>query len=116
MQCIPGDFFYDDIFNPDCLDRTDEIIFRQRSSYPEHCQADPAIRCEDTMCTHPSEAVCGYGICSLICPETTPGIRGIQAIVSREANMHLTDKCWNAMICLLKIQFLVQVELFFRKH
>ncbi|CAF1039274.1 unnamed protein product [Adineta steineri] len=108
MQCIPGDFYRDAMFSPDCLDRTDEIIFRMPSNYPLQCQGDVAFRCEETMCTHPNEEVCGYGVCSDICSENTPGIRRTQALVSREANMHLQDNCWHAIICLLEIEFLVK--------
>ncbi|CAF4025519.1 unnamed protein product, partial [Rotaria sp. Silwood1] len=50
-MCIPGSFFNDDPFNPDCLDSSDEYLFPASSirsaGYPD-CYKDPAFRCEES--------------------------------------------------------------------
>jgi hypothetical protein len=54
-QCIPEEFLWDDLLNPDCLDRTD-ITY---TYYPNLCSSDPSFRCEEHSCKRPGDFVCG---------------------------------------------------------
>ena len=63
-QCIPLQFYRDDIFNPDCMDRTDE---EPPMSYVEKCSTDLTFRCEESSCYPQIETFqtysCGDGQC-----------------------------------------------------
>ena len=63
-QCIPRIFFQDDPVNPDCQDRSDEVIANvdQLDAYPNGCEKDPAFRCEEIKCNS-GELACGDGQC-----------------------------------------------------
>ncbi|CAF5153493.1 unnamed protein product, partial [Rotaria magnacalcarata] len=52
-QCIPEDFFRDDIYTPDCFDISDEN-FQQNSTYKYCTAAEPTFGCEDVACVIPN--------------------------------------------------------------
>jgi len=102
-QCIPEVFFDDNIWDPDCMDGTDEPA-SSLGMYPRKCNdGDPSIRCEDTTCRHWREKSCGVdsdcahsGSCSS--RKLDPFIH---SLLAREANPHLKDECWKAMYCII---------------
>lgn len=66
-QCIPNEFYNDDPLNPDCQDGSDEIIPIEMKlggsyTYPNECDRDPAMRCEERTCPS-NELACGDGQC-----------------------------------------------------
>ncbi|CAF4614890.1 unnamed protein product, partial [Rotaria socialis] len=52
-QCIPEDFFRDDIYIPDCFDTSDEN-FQQNSTYTYCTTTEPTFGCEDVACVIPN--------------------------------------------------------------
>ena len=58
-QCIPRGFWHDDSANPDCLDRSDEVL-----DYSPICYVNPSMRCEEHACRPGfSTLACGDGSC-----------------------------------------------------
>ena len=51
-MCVPVEFWNDNPYNPDCLDRTDEnddnALKEARIAGSSHCFQDPAFRCEES--------------------------------------------------------------------
>ncbi|CAF4624874.1 unnamed protein product, partial [Rotaria sp. Silwood2] len=103
-QCIPGIFLSDDIFSPDCIDRSDEDL-HPSVGYLNHCNmGDPGMRCTDITyphwsynggpCCNPS---CGIGSCRAHLVTTFE-----RSLLSYDANTHITEKCWATMICLVQ--------------
>ncbi|CAF4602833.1 unnamed protein product [Rotaria sp. Silwood1] len=101
-QCIPDTFLSDNVFTPDCLDRTDEDSL-EGTLYPKNCdKGDPAFRCTDITypywthsslsCCNPS---CGRDSCRAHLFETFE-----HNLLSYNANTHITEECWVVMICL----------------
>jgi hypothetical protein len=100
-QCIPVVFFNDNVWDPDCMDSTDESV-PPSGGYPQNCaQGDPSIRCEDTTCRHWTQKPCAVDTnCahSGSCQSSKLGAF-ILPLLAREANLHLNDECWVAMYC-----------------
>ncbi len=102
-QCIPGVFYNDNAWNPDCMDGTDEPPPPPRT-YPRNCpEGDPSIRCEDTICRHWTQKPCRVdsdcahsGSCHSIKFNAF-----ILSLLTREANPHLNYECWATMYCII---------------
>jgi hypothetical protein len=93
-QCIPQEFLRDNPLNPDCLDNTDESIFRP-TTFP--CSQDPSFRCEEYACRPGSfEFPCGDGECTAEMAQTCGNGRG---------NIFFNDICSTAMACILKLRY-----------
>ena len=91
--CIPSEFYYDVILNPDCLDRTDEP---ENEYYSTICFDDPSFRCEEHIC-RPGENDCSFG-------GGEPCKSEINLRCNHRLNERLLDEpCSIAMSCLMKI-------------
>ncbi len=116
-QCIPEGFLLDNRLNPDCLDGSDELtlISVNTDGYPERCSTgDLSMRCEDTSCGY-WYIQCGVdkgcklsGSCREIHSNTF-----VHSILSRQANQHVNERCWSAMVCLLEGSDLYIVSLWY---
>ncbi|CAF3879303.1 unnamed protein product [Rotaria magnacalcarata] len=103
-QCIPEIFLSDNVFTPDCIDRTDEDLFKI-TQYPRNCQkGDPAFRCTEITYSHwvtagqyCCELSCGFDSCRAYVLEAFE-----RGLLSYSANTHITQKCWATMICLIQ--------------
>ncbi len=117
-QCIPGVFFDDNAWDPDCMDGTDESE-PSLEMYPKLCnQGDPSIRCEDTTCRHWTQKSCGVdsncahsGSCRLQKMDAFTS-----SLLTREANPHLNDECWAAINCATRRPNLVVSSFYFFIH
>lgn len=101
-QCIPEDFLSDNLFNPECLDMTDEPQ-QFLELYTPHCITDPAFRCEDIKC-RPSatiDIVCGDGQCASEQCSNQRHVLLKKAMIGSTRN--LTDECRDAILCLTEI-------------
>ena len=99
-QCIPQEYVMDNLFDPDCIDNTDERLPEGHVSYPERCSyGDPSIRCSDTSggqwFSSPGAHCSGLGSCRV-----HHRLAFDSFLVARASNLHLSDKCWLTMICL----------------
>ena len=90
-QCIPGSFFHDYEFDPDCLDRTDEF---KPDNYRGFCSHDPAFRCEEHKC-HPGtyDFSCSGGLCE----------QEMEICFKSRSSSFIHNLCENAMLCILYI-------------
>ncbi|UJR24260.1 hypothetical protein I4U23_027227 [Adineta vaga] len=98
-QCIPEKFIHDDPLNPDCLDQSDEPLSQL---YPEHCPADPAFRCEETICRYSRNTFlysCGDGQCIGMKDQCTN-----ERSISYLPIYLLLNNCSRAMACLTLTQ------------
>ena len=110
-QCIPELFLFDNVYSPDCLDRSDEDLL-QSTMYPQNCfQGDPAFRCTDITFSHwvwsldgccEPNSKCGTDSCRKNTNEAFE-----RNILSYAANSHITKQCWTLMICSLQLQYQV---------
>ena len=101
--CIADEFFRDDKFNPECLDRTDEGV----EIYSRLCEFDPSFRCEEHTCKiigrDRAAFACGNGRC----------LRGEETCRNSRSNFaHKTDthsfrngSCRTAMNCVTKMRY-----------
>ncbi|CAF3602955.1 unnamed protein product, partial [Rotaria socialis] len=104
-QCIPEIFLADNVFTPDCIDRTDKDFF-QATQYSQNCKkGDPAFRC--TEITHSHWVTSGQYCCEFSCGFDSCRAYVLEAfergLLSYSANTHLTQKCWATMICLVQV-------------
>ena len=102
-HCIPNEFVHDDIFNPDCLDGTDEP---SRPDYTTECMFDPTFRCEERKPRRPLEFTCGDGFMIDLdkynryfanCRNNRFSLL-IRALLS-EHPADMSDSCWLALLC-----------------
>jgi hypothetical protein len=103
-QCIPEVFFLDNVWDPDCMDGTDEPK-SSSGMYPANCNhGDPSMRCEDTTCRHWSQILCGVdsGCAHSGSCRTQQLDAFILPLLTREANLHLNDECWATMLCVIQ--------------
>ena len=101
-QCIPIEFFLDDVIYTDCFDGTDERIGRGSD---EECNTLPTFLCEETACPEGNyDFPCGNGACTQgigicrygICPTNGEPCRNGRS-------MRLSgDFCSNAVFCMYK--------------
>lgn len=58
-QCIPKEFYQDDLFNLDCQDGYDEIIleYDDANSYPNECDRDPIFNVKNEHVNHSNSLV-----------------------------------------------------------
>jgi hypothetical protein len=117
-QCIPGVFFDDDVWDPDCMDGTDEHA-PLLEMYPRNCNhGDPSIRCEDTTCRHWAEKPCSVD--SDCAHSGSCHFQKLNAftsyLITREANSHLSDECWTTMYCAVRPSDLVVSSFYFFVH
>ena len=98
--CVAHEFYRDDIFNHECLDRTDE----SNLNYYSHCASDPSFRCEEHTCMIPQRLqrafACGDGQCSRH-KETCASKRDI-LIINFDSYAEKYGRCWKTMACLTK--------------
>lgn len=68
MHCIPNEFLRDDLFHPECIDQSDEVVSSTKISdyYQSICTIDISFLCEEHTC-RPSPLYpfsCGDGQCA----------------------------------------------------
>jgi hypothetical protein len=94
-QCIPYDFFLDDPIAPDCLDGSDERMYRDIS---QQCKtAEPTFMCEDITCTVARSRFRTPLTSS--CVEERSRLIGQAMFPNR--SMLLPESCWLAFKCIL---------------
>ncbi|CAF1284435.1 unnamed protein product [Rotaria sordida] len=102
MQSISRSFYRNGLYNPDCIDRTDEA---HNVEYWENCFRDPAFRCEEHTC-HPglgeARLNCGDGECVDDLHKCT-NQRGV-INTAEWALLDISELCWNGMVCLTKMK------------
>lgn len=93
-QCIPQDFLWDNLLNPECLDQTDEFVLDVDSRY---CLTDPTFRCEEIICRQSiiRNIVCGDGGC--VHDRCTNKRDLILKRAMLEATFNITKKCRDSM-------------------
>lgn len=97
--CIPSHFFDDDVYNPDCIDRSDEGDLAKLLSYLDSCRMDPAFRCEETACRNEHDPLCGTLECRILeCEDVNNRLRRVK--YSWKENYHLSFDCWKSLVCL----------------
>ena len=110
-QCIPLDFFNDDVYNPDCLDRTDESNF---GKYSRRCTFDIAFRCEETAC-YPLAGrllpwTCGDGQCINQDEKCFNGrFKSMQLPELITPWSKIVEECYRAMTCLTGTAFVPEM-------
>ena len=111
--CISVEFFHDDIYNADCLDRSDESFFGDtplagaRTDLMDMCFTDPASRCEDHMC-HPNVKRSFFemendGICNIGAHDVTETFFNRRSILLYDAffiGLNASDACRKPFFCL----------------
>ncbi|CAF4825476.1 unnamed protein product [Rotaria sp. Silwood1] len=102
MQSITATFYHNSVFNPDCMDRSDE---RYDVTYWKECFRDPAFRCEEHTC-HPGRGIarlnCGDGECVNDLRECT-NQRGFYN-TDQWILVNISKLCWNSMVCLTQMR------------
>ncbi|CAF0858086.1 unnamed protein product [Adineta steineri] len=102
-QCIPLEFYADDVVNPDCLDGTDEEPMFSHLHRHGSCSADPAFRCEEYGLSNTQKFPCGDGSYIMyplmdIDSKQCENYRDRQVekhFLSHAQNPLLTEKCCN---------------------
>lgn len=107
-QCIPRQYVGDDIFEADCLDRSDEK-HQVDPFLTVQCQAQPGLLCEDTTCpsqSYPFGWPCGDGQCisSIFgCANRRDEQWRLAMLESSELNVSQPDLCRTALSCMTDI-------------
>ena len=113
--CIPLAFLQDDEMNPDCLDRSDEILLISSTAKPlkfsapklyGFCFFDPAFRCDESMC-HPSIGrkygiPCGDGSCGIDIV-TCKSERDMKLFDALWFRLNISNECRLSMQCFTKL-------------
>ncbi|CAF3353220.1 unnamed protein product [Rotaria sp. Silwood1] len=96
MQSISTSFYRNGLYNPDCIDRTDEA---HNVEYWKNCFRDPAFRCEEHTC-HPGQGEarlnCGDGQCVYDLSKCT-NQRGM-INTAEWILLDISESCWNGMV------------------
>jgi hypothetical protein len=88
-QCIPNEYVHDDIYNTDCLDRTDKVPFPNRG-----CFENPDFICEEHTCRPGEEEFsCGDGQC----------INELSKCGNGRHKIFLDNLCSNITVCSMKM-------------
>ncbi|CAF1432973.1 unnamed protein product [Adineta steineri] len=107
-QCIPEEYLLDDLWNPECIDNTDELVINLPLL---KCITDPAMRCEDHMCPplrHASSFACGDGQCvqanQIVNHQCQNGrdLLWAKSLVDHTIKI-LPDLCVMVMVCITEI-------------
>ncbi|CAF1073816.1 unnamed protein product [Adineta ricciae] len=88
-QCIPLSFFRDDLYLPDCLDRSDEYLAGAFNEYNGCNRAIPSFACEDSRCQRST------WISSCWSQRDTITMKNMLS----EKDELTSDRCWNAFLC-----------------
>jgi low density lipoprotein-related protein 2 len=90
-QCIPIEFYHDNLYVPDCLDQTDEA---PREIFFTNCPFTRDFICEEAMC-RPGEKdfSCGDGEC----------LNFIDKCYNGRSNIVINDLCSYAIACLMEL-------------
>ncbi|CAF2139479.1 unnamed protein product [Rotaria magnacalcarata] len=109
--CIPADNFHDMASNPDCLDGSDE------PPKLDGCTWSPAFSCEELACRNALEFACGDGGCSERGYPTDYGVcsngrdaRFSLVITAKREMPALSEKCWQAMMCVTALAEIASVN------
>ena len=87
-QCIPQSFYHDDIYVPDCVDRSDGI----RSSLMKDSRPneEPSFRCEDI--------ICDFTALTSSCVQERYDL--LSEAISSIKDKSISDDCWTAFKCI----------------
>ena len=98
--CIAREFFRDNRFNPECLDRTDEGL----ETYSKDCALDPSFRCEEHTCKisgrDRAHFACGDGRCLRTDDPCENNRNGLDRNFDGYFRRH--GPCWAVMGCVTK--------------
>ncbi|UJR16672.1 hypothetical protein I4U23_003572 [Adineta vaga] len=99
--CIPEVLWKDEFDGADCLDQSDELL----DNYMNFCFQDPRFRCEEHACKpYGYQFSCGDGQCV---DKFDYCHNGRHVILKKSLfnQGNLSDKCYNAILCLTEIIF-----------
>ncbi|CAF3449537.1 unnamed protein product, partial [Rotaria sp. Silwood2] len=106
MHSISNQYHRDALFNPDCIDRSDES---SQSDQWDQCYQDPAFRCEEHTCRMSRDnaiLVCGDGQCVRDWNECKNG-RGYSRWTNSDLPT-LPSNCEDLMFCLTRMRSTVR--------
>ncbi|CAF5019283.1 unnamed protein product, partial [Rotaria sp. Silwood1] len=106
FQCIPKMFVADDVFDADCLDRSDEK--HKTYKFPtERCPTNPAFRCEESLCQLKEdfrEWPCGDGSCVSGYYRCQNGRdKRLRLAMIKASSVSLSEVCIQALNCMQEI-------------
>ena len=111
-QCIPNIFLLDKTIVPDCLDYTDENVLLD-PHFQVICRrdGDPSFRCSEVKCRHRRIYTDDSQLssCGPIYSREKHSDQIDQNLLSLSANEHISEECWATMICLIQVQYRIDL-------
>jgi hypothetical protein len=116
-MCISQEFFRDDNEVIDCMDASDEKMYR-RDSQGIICLNSPDFDCDTLTCSWFDSFSCGNGACSIIHPpvllftrcENGRDLLYTQVIYGYDTLSEISERCWLAIICALNLGYSLHIN------